>query len=86
VVGEPFCAIGRALVGKVVVRVDERYYRPTEVDQLLGDLSRARESLGWKPDYDLESLCQEMVSSDIPLMLKDAYLLKGAYTPVKNLE
>jgi GDPmannose 4,6-dehydratase len=46
----------------------------------------ARELLGWKPDYDLERLCREMVSSDIALMKKDAYLLRGGYTPVKNLE
>jgi GDPmannose 4,6-dehydratase len=85
-VGDPFLPIGRGLVGKVVVRVDPRYYRPTEVDQLLGDPTRAREVLGWKPDYDLEALCQEMVSSDIALMQKDAYLLKGGYTPSKNLE
>jgi GDPmannose 4,6-dehydratase len=85
-VGDAFLPVARALPGRVVVRVDERYYRPTEVDELLGDPSRARELLGWKPDYDLERLCREMVSSDVALMKKDAYLLRGGYTPVKNLE
>lgn len=52
-------------VGKIMVAVDKNYYRPTEVDLLIGDSTKAREKLGWKPQYSLESLISEMVSADI---------------------
>lgn len=52
-------------VGKTVVRVDPRYYRPTEVDLLIGDPTKSKTKLGWEPKYDLETLVKEMVSSDI---------------------
>lgn len=51
--------------GKVVVRVDPRYFRPTEVDLLLGDAARARAKLGWEPRYTLESMIDEMVVADL---------------------
>lgn len=53
------------LVGQVVVRVDPTYFRPTEVDLLVGDSSKAREELGWKPKYTLQELVKEMVLSDL---------------------
>jgi GDPmannose 4,6-dehydratase len=53
--------------GKVVVKVDPKYYRPTEVDLLIGDPSKAMTKLGWKPKYDLAALVKEMVNSDIDL-------------------
>jgi GDPmannose 4,6-dehydratase len=49
----------------VVVAVDERYYRPTEVDLLVGDSTKIREKLGWIPEYSFERLVQEMVSEDL---------------------
>jgi GDPmannose 4,6-dehydratase len=55
-------------IGKVVVRVDPSYYRPTEVDLLLGDPTKAKTQLGWEPEYDLASLVKEMVHSDLKLM------------------
>ena len=55
-------------IGKVVVRVDPSYYRPTEVDLLLGDPTKAKTQLGWTPEYDLASLVKEMVLSDLKLM------------------
>lgn len=55
-------------IGKVVVRVDPQYYRPTEVDLLIGDPTKAKTQLGWKPQYDLEALVKDMVSSDLRLM------------------
>ncbi len=58
-------------VGKVVVKVDPKYYRPTEVDLLIGDSSNARTKLGWTPKYDLASLIKEMVASDLKLFKKD---------------
>jgi GDPmannose 4,6-dehydratase len=55
-------------IGKVVVRVDPNYYRPTEVDLLLGDPTKAKTQLGWVPEYDLAGLVREMVASDLQLM------------------
>ncbi len=55
-------------IGKVVVRVDPQYYRPTEVDLLIGDPTKAKTQLGWKPQYDLEALVKDMVNSDLRLM------------------
>ena len=55
-------------LGKVVVKVDPRYYRPTEVDLLIGDPTKSKTKLGWKPQYDLKALVQEMVASDVKLM------------------
>ena len=55
-------------IGKVVVRVDPSYYRPTEVDLLLGDPTKAKTQLGWVPEYDLASLVKEMVLSDINIL------------------
>jgi GDPmannose 4,6-dehydratase len=55
-------------IGKVVVRVDPSYYRPTEVDLLLGDPTKAKTQLGWTPEYDLAGLVKEMVHSDLKLM------------------
>ncbi|WP_026728007.1 GDP-mannose 4,6-dehydratase [Flavobacterium denitrificans] len=54
-------------VGKVVVRVDPEYYRPTEVDLLIGDPTKSKTKLGWKPQYDLKALVREMVASDLEL-------------------
>jgi GDPmannose 4,6-dehydratase len=70
----------------VVVRVDKRYYRPTEVDLLLGDPSKARSILGWKPEYDLDGLIDDMITSDLILMKKEAYLRKGGYTILNYFE
>lgn len=57
-------------VGEVVVKVDSKYFRPTEVDLLIGDPSKANTILGWKPKYDLPALVKEMVESDIKLFKK----------------
>jgi GDPmannose 4,6-dehydratase len=54
-------------IGTTVVRVDPRYFRPTEVDLLIGDASKAQQKLGWKPKYDLDALVEEMVLSDVDL-------------------
>ena len=61
-------------VGKVVVRVDSKYYRPTEVDLLIGDSNKAKTKLGWKPKYDLASLVKEMVESDLKIFKRELYL------------
>jgi len=70
-------------VGQEVVAVDPRYFRPTEVELLIGDPTKAKENLGWEPKYDLASLTAEMVQSDIELFRRDR-LLKDAGFSVKN--
>ena len=70
-------------VGKEVVAVDPRYFRPTEVDLLLGDPTKANTKLGWIPEYDLKALVDDMMQSDLHLMTKDVYLKEGGYG-IKN--
>ena len=59
--------------GKVVCKVDPKYFRPTEVDLLIGDPTKAMTKLGWKPKYDLGALVKEMVASDLALFKKELY-------------
>ncbi len=63
----------------IVVAVDPRYFRPTEVELLIGDATKAKEKLGWVPKYDLSHLVKEMMQSDLKLMHKDQYLSDGGY-------
>jgi GDPmannose 4,6-dehydratase len=65
--------------GKVIVEVDPRYFRPTEVELLIGDYSKAKEKLGWEPRHTVEELVKEMVLSDLKLFEKDKYLLEGGH-------
>lgn len=65
--------------GTEVVAVDPKYYRPTEVDILIGDASKAREQLGWSPSYDLEALVKEMVQSDIELFKREKLLKDSGF-------
>jgi GDPmannose 4,6-dehydratase len=65
--------------GKVVVEVDPKYFRPTEVDLLIGDPSKAKKELGWEPKHTLEQLVKEMVAADVKLFEKDKYLLDGGH-------
>jgi GDPmannose 4,6-dehydratase len=67
----------------IVIKVDKNYYRPTEVDLLLGEPSKANKVLGWTPEYDLDALIFDMVKSDISLMKREDYLKDGGYE-VKN--
>lgn len=65
--------------GKTLVAVDPRYFRPTEVELLVGDASKAKSALGWEPTHTLEQLCSEMVASDLALFKRDKYLLDGGH-------
>ena len=65
--------------GKTLVEVDPRYFRPTEVDLLLGDPTKIQKKLGWKPKYTLKALVNEMMDHDLKLAQKDDYLKKGNF-------
>jgi len=69
-----------------IVSVDPAYFRPTEVELLIGDATKAREKLGWVPKYDLKGLVTDMIHSDIELMKKDAYLREGGYRTLNYFE
>ncbi|STQ86143.1 GDP-mannose 4,6-dehydratase [Helicobacter muridarum] len=73
-------------LGKEVVVVDERYFRPTEVDLLLGDSSKAQELLGWKPKHSLQDLIRDMMSSDMKLMQKEKYIQDGGFNIMRYYE
>jgi len=66
-------------IGKAVIKVDENYFRPTEVDLLIGDPSKANQKLGWKPKHDLASLVKDMIWADVALFRRDEYLLRGGH-------
>ncbi|WP_299672223.1 GDP-mannose 4,6-dehydratase [uncultured Polaribacter sp.] len=66
-------------IGKEVLAVDPKYFRPTEVDLLIGDPTKANTKLGWIPEHDLASLVKDMMQSDVKLMKKDQYLKDGGY-------
>lgn len=66
-------------VGQVVVKVDPRYYRPTEVDLLIGDASKANEKLNWKPKYTLAEMVKEMIASDIEIFKKEQLLKENGF-------
>ncbi len=70
----------------VIVKVDPAYFRPSEVNILVGDASKAREKLGWKPEYDLKSMIKEMVNGDLKLMMKDKYLKEGGFETLNYFE
>jgi GDPmannose 4,6-dehydratase len=78
--------ISSNLVTEPIVSVDPQYFRPTEVELLIGDATKAREKLGWEPKYDLKGLVTDMIKSDIELMKKDAYLREGGYRTLNYFE
>jgi GDPmannose 4,6-dehydratase len=65
--------------GQGVVKIDPNYFRPTEVELLIGDPTKAKAKLGWEPKYDLNSLIKEMVESDLELFKRDHYLKEGGH-------
>ena len=73
-------------IGSNVVEVDPKYFRPTEVDLLLGDPTKAETKLGWSREYKLEELVYDMMESDLKLMTKDQYLKDGGYTIMNYFE
>ncbi len=76
--GEGIDEIGRrADTGDIVIRIDPRYFRPTEVDELLGDISKARTELGWSPKTSLEDMVEEMINFDLNEAKKELILKKS---------
>nr|WP_288936027.1 GDP-mannose 4,6-dehydratase [uncultured Allomuricauda sp.] len=73
-------------IGKEVLAVDPQYFRPTEVDLLIGDPTKANTKLGWKPEYDLQGLVKDMMQSDLKLMQKEQYLKDGGYRILNYFE
>lgn len=72
--------------GKVLIEIDPKYFRPTEVDLLIGDSTKARTELGWKPKYTVKQLCEEMVQSDIALYKREKYLIEGGHDVISQHE
>lgn len=85
-VGEEYLIHFKKRLGTSAVGVDPAYFRPTEVDILIGDNTKARTKLGWEPTYDLKALCQDMIAHDIELMKKEEYLKKGGYKILNYFE
>jgi GDPmannose 4,6-dehydratase len=73
-------------LGATVVKVDSKYFRPTEVDLLLGDPTKSKTQLGWQPKYDLPALVNDMMQSDLQLMKKDEYLKIGDFKTLNYFE
>ena len=73
-------------IGKEVISIDPRYFRPTEVELLIGDATKAKEKLGWVPEFDLQDLVKDMMQSDLKLMHKDQYLHDGGYEVLNYYE
>ncbi len=86
VVGESYLTDFKQRIGSVVVGVDPQYFRPTEVDLLIGNSEKARKKLGWEPVYSLTDLVHDMMVSDIKLMKKESYLREGGYRILNYFE
>ena len=69
--------------GRVVVRIDERYFRPAEVDTLLGDAAKARARLGWTPKVSFEELVAEMVDGDLGIAERDAAMKRSGHSVLR---
>jgi GDPmannose 4,6-dehydratase len=76
----------KVAIGQTVVSVDKNYYRPTEVDLLIGDPTKAQTKLNWKPKYDLQALVTEMVLADLKLFQRDKYLMEGGHYTMNYYE
>lgn len=85
-VGEAYLETVKSRIGADVVCVDPAYFRPTEVELLIGDPTKSRTVLGWKPEYDLAGLVKDMMRSDVKLMKKDSFLKDGGYTVLNYFE
>lgn len=85
-VGGEYLAGIQARIGQTVLAVDPAYFRPTEVDLLIGDPSKAMQILGWQPEYQLEDIVADMMQSDVAQTKRETYLQAGGYTIYKEYE
>ena len=85
-VGDAYLENFKKRVGEEVVGVDPQYFRPTEVELLIGDATKARTRLGWEPEYSLAALIEDMMKNDIKLMKKESYLQEGGYKILNYFE
>jgi GDPmannose 4,6-dehydratase len=85
-IGEPYLEAIRKRIGEKVVKVDPKYFRPTEVELLIGDATKARTRLGWEPEYTLETLIEDMIANDVKAAKKEAYLRDGGYRILNYFE
>ena len=67
-------------VGDVIIKIDERYFRPLEVETLIGNPTKAEKVLGWRPRVSAQEMCAEMVASDLQLARKSAMLLENGFS------
>jgi GDPmannose 4,6-dehydratase len=86
VVGAEYFEVFSSRLGEMLVGVDKNYFRPTEVDLLIGDATKARTRLNWTPEYDLKALCNDMMLSDLKLMKRETYLKDGGYRIMNYFE
>ena len=75
-----------AKTGRTLVRVDPRYFRPTEVDTLLGDSSKARRNLGWQPECSFRDLVREMVAADLEIARRDSVVAREGFRTYRYSE
>jgi GDPmannose 4,6-dehydratase len=75
-----------SLINQTLVKVDPKYFRPTEVELLIGDPTKSKTKLGWIPEYDLSGLVKEMMDSDIKLFQKDIHLADFGHNVLKQVE
>ncbi|KGN93878.1 GDP-mannose 4,6-dehydratase [Porphyromonas crevioricanis] len=85
-VGDIYLPGVRNLLGQTLLSVDPNYFRPTEVQALIGDAARARKILDWEPEYTLQDIIRDMMDYDIRLMHKEAYLKEGGYQILNYFE
>lgn len=85
-VGEAYLMVAESLKGKIVGEVDPAYFRPTEVELLIGDPTKAKTVLGWEPQYDLNGLVKDMMQSDIALMKKEDFLSSNNFRTLNYYE
>lgn len=85
-IGGGYSEISKSLIGKKVVAVDSKYFRPTEVELLIGNPEKSKNILGWEPEYDLKGIVEDMMICDVKLVKKEAYLAAGGYKPQNYYE
>ncbi|MDR3218131.1 MAG: GDP-mannose 4,6-dehydratase [Dysgonamonadaceae bacterium] len=85
-IGESFLADIQKRKGEDIVKIDPKYFRPTEVELLIGDATKARTKLSWEPHYDLDMLIKDMMQNDVKEMKKEAYLKSAGYRILNYFE